>query len=472
MNAVPTIDPSISAIFGEEFDSEPDHTEPEHPVLDDERLRPSGFLEWFAVAQTALPALLFLPGSQALRLPIRVGAYMLPLVGLGLWWLRASGDRPRHPAQSWLLGIGVYLGLMILHPLTNSLEAGVAQTLLYVSIFCPLFWAPSFVDRPRVLVRILAILLVCNGLNSVVGVLQVYDPDRWMPRELSFVFTANGDALAAATYEGPDGRRIVRPPGLFDTPGAVCGAGTIAALLGLIFALERLQWWKRAIALGLSLAGVSAIYLSHVRANFVVTLGMMAAYVIMLAIQGQKQRALSFVGLGGVVVVVGLAAATMLGGASISERFSTLLEEDPRELYFKSRGIQVQYGLDQLAVEYPFGAGLARWGMMRGYFGDPSNLNSTELWAEVQPNAWILDGGVVLLGLYTVALLIVLRFETGLVRTLWFPEDRRWASAVCAANLGTLALVLTFVPFTTQVGTQFWFLEGALLGALVHRPRQ
>jgi hypothetical protein len=132
----------------------------------------------------------------------------------------------------------------------------------------------------------------------------------------------------------------------------------------------------------------------------------------------------------------------------------------------------VQYGLDQLAVEYPFGAGLARWGMMRGYFGDPSNLNSTELWAEVQPNAWILDGGVVLLGLYTVALLIVLRFETGLVRTLWFPEDRRWASAVCAANLGTLALVLTFVPFTTQVGTQFWFLEGALLGALVHRPRQ
>jgi hypothetical protein len=90
----------------------------------------------------------------------------------------------------------------------------------------------------------------------------------------------------------------------------------------------------------------------------------------------------------------------------------------------------------------------------------------------VQPNAWILDGGVVLLGLYAVALLAALRFDVGLVRTLWFREDRRWASAVCAVNLGTLALVLTFVPFTTQVGMQFWFLEGALLGALVDRPRQ
>jgi hypothetical protein len=343
---------------------------------------------------------------------------------------------------------------------------------LYVSIFCPLFWVPSYVTRPRLLARVLAILLVCNGINAVVGVLQVYDPDRWMPRELSFAFTPNGDALAAATYEGPDGRRIVRPPGLFDTPGAVCGPGTIAALLGLVFALERLQWWKRAVALGLSLAGVSAIYLSHVRANFVVTLAMMAAYVIMLALQGQKQRASSFVGLGGGIIVGALAVATILGGESIGTRFSTLLEEDPRELYFKSRGIQVQYGLNQLAVDYPFGAGLARWGVMRRYFGDPSNLDSTQLWAEVQPNAWILDGGVVLLGLYAVALLAALRFDVGLVRTLWFREDRRWASAVCAVNLGTLALVLTFVPFTTQVGMQFWFLEGALLGALVDRPRQ
>jgi hypothetical protein len=448
--------------------------QPEPEVsLDEEPLAPSGFLEWFVVAQTAIPALLFLPGSQALRLPIRIGAYLLPLAGLLVWWLYRSGWQTMiHPARPWLLAIAGYLGLMILHPLTNSLEAGVAQTLLYVSIFCPLFWMPAFVDRPQQLVRIMAILLVCNGVNSLVGVLQVYDPDRWMPRELSFVFASDSNALAAATYVGPDGRRIVRPPGLFDTPGAVCGPGTIAALLGLVFALERMRWWKRAAALALALAGVAAIYLSHVRANLVVTVGMMAAYLVMLAVQGQKQRAATFASAAVGIIAVGLAAATLLGGESIERRFSTLLEEDPRDLYFASRGQQVQYGLDRLAVDYPFGAGLARWGMMRSYFGDPANLDSSRLWAEVQPNAWILDGGLVLLALYSVALLVALRFELGLVGSLLLPGDRLWAAAVAAANVGTLALVLTFVPFTTQVGIQFWFLEGALVGALGQRPRR
>ena len=185
----------------------------------------------------------------------------------------------RHPADAWLFWVLLCLSLMILHPLTNSLTAGVGQTGLYLAIFCPLFWAPGFVDRPRQLVRILAILLVCNGVNSVVGVLQVYDPDRWMPRELSSLITSNPTAMQVATYIGRDGRRIIRPPGLFDTPGAVCGAGTIAALLGLIFALQPFAWWKRGLSpCCSSLAGVSAIYLSYVRANMVITVGMMAVY--------------------------------------------------------------------------------------------------------------------------------------------------------------------------------------------------
>ncbi len=40
---------------------------------------PRGFAEWFAISQTLLPALMFLPGSQAYRLPIRVGAYAISL---------------------------------------------------------------------------------------------------------------------------------------------------------------------------------------------------------------------------------------------------------------------------------------------------------------------------------------------------------------------------------------------------------
>src|ERR671931_1989571 len=65
------------------------------PPLDRERLRPSGFAEWFALSQTLLPALLFLPGSQAFRLPVRVGAYAISLYAFAMWWFR----RARRPAN-------------------------------------------------------------------------------------------------------------------------------------------------------------------------------------------------------------------------------------------------------------------------------------------------------------------------------------------------------------------------------------
>jgi hypothetical protein len=361
---------------------------------------------------------------------------------------------------------------MILHPLTNSVEAGVAQTLLYFSIFCTVFWVPGFVDRPNQLVRVLAILLVCNGINSIVGVLQVYAPETFMPRELSFAFGRNTNALAAATYVGPDGRLIVRPPGLFDTPGAVCGPGTIAALLGLVFALQPFVWWKRLGALALSVAGIAAIFLSHVRANLVVTLIMMATYAALLTVIGERKRMTAFVGLCGALCAVGLTAATVLGGDSITERFSTLLDEDPRGVYYASRGQQIEYAFDHLAVEYPAGAGLGRWGMMRAYFGNPANLDSSELWAEVQPNAWIVDGGWFLLILYSLALAAAIWHGAALVRRLLHREDQLWAAAVVAVSVGTVALVFSFVPFATQVGLQFWFLEGVLHGTMGSRPQE
>ena len=80
----------------------------------------------------------------------------------------------------------------------------------------------------------MTLLLVCNGVNACVGVLQVYDPGRWMPHEMSRIVTESAFGLGAVTYQGPNGL-IVRPPGLFDNPGAVAGPGMYAALLGLVF---------------------------------------------------------------------------------------------------------------------------------------------------------------------------------------------------------------------------------------------
>jgi len=311
------VHPDLAAYYASRSPRAPapsdDPSEPAGPTLDEENVRPSNFAEWFAISQTLLPALLLVPGSQAYRLPLRVGAYAISLVAFVLWWFDRGGRRHgKHPAERFLLLVLVVVGLQIAHPDTNSLLAGLAQAGLYFAIFCPLFWARGYVHTRRQLVRVLVVLLICNGVNAVVGVLQVYDPNRWMPTLSEFYSsgTAATNAMrGAVTYTGANGEQIVRPPGLFDTPGAVCGAGTIAALLGLIFFLEPLAWWKRLVALAMSGAGIAAIYLSHVRVSFVITIGMMTAYAAMLAIQDQKARLTKFAGLSAAIVAGSLVVA-------------------------------------------------------------------------------------------------------------------------------------------------------------------
>jgi hypothetical protein len=436
---------------------------------------PSGFAEWFALGFTFLPAILYLPGSQSYRLIARAGAYGISIAAFAIWFFDRGGRKQtKHPAERWLMMVTAWLVIMIAHPKTASVPLGAIQVALYFSILCPLLWVPAYVSRRRDLIRILAVILICNGLNSAVGVLQVYDPQRWMPRQLSIMYQgeAGRNALAAATYVGPNGREILRPPGLFDTPGAVCGAGTLAALLGLIFFLEPIDWWKRLAALGFAIIGLTAIYLSHVRSSFVVTLAMMAFYVALVTLQQQRKRAVGFVGVAVAIVTVALSIATILGGESVQNRFATLISDDPRTTYYQSRGVQVEYAFTDLMQQYPFGAGMARWGMVGFYFGSNTGaLDEDVVFAEVQPNAWILDGGWPLLLLYAIALMATVAFDLRLVRSLADPADRLLAAIVVATNFGTLAFVFTFVPFSTAAGMQFWFLEGALHGAMANRPR-
>jgi len=165
-----------------------------------------------------------------------------------------------------------------------------------------------------------------------------------------------------------------------------------------------------------------------------------------------------------VLIGAAFSVALFLGGGSIGERFATLWTTNPAELYYANRGNQLEHGLTELLIEHPFGAGLARWGMMRHYFGDPGNLNSPPIWAEVQIPAWILDGGFVLVLLYAGALITSLR--QAMILALTSPSEEIWmvAALVLAVNAGTVALTFGFTPFTTQHGLQYWLLSGALLG--------
>lgn len=426
-----------------------------------------GFPEWFVISQTALPAILYLPNTQALRLPLRVASFGISLAAL-VWWLGKRKRNSRaHPATHWLLLAVVYLVLMIFHPTTNTTMAGLAQTMLYLSVLAPAFWASAMVRSPQQLMRLLVILLVCNGINSLVGVLQIYNPAYWMPEEFSSVATSLKYGLSNFTYINSAGQLAIRPPGLFDTPGAVCGPGMVAGVLGLIFALSPITWWKRMLALGASITGVAAVYYSQVRTALLIMMVMILVYTgIIWFIQKQKSRAIAFVGIAGLLLVVLFSFTIVRSGAIANKRFAALAQGNPITVYYQAkRGDQLENAFTSLLPQYPLGAGLGRWGMMRLYFGDESNLDSPQIWAELQLPAWILDGGIILMVLYCLALLATTLYEFRIAKKSRNTKLASLVPIVIAINMGTLALVFGFTPFTTQLGLQYWFLAGALHGA-------
>ncbi|MEP7340601.1 MAG: hypothetical protein ABI977_22915 [Acidobacteriota bacterium] len=428
-----------------------------------------GFAELFVISQTAFPALLFLPGTQSIRLPLRVAPFAVSLAALA--WMfnqRRARTTASHPATLWLVMVMIWLALMILHPTTNTTMAGTAQMLLYLSVLAPLFWAPGMVRQTRQLDRLLAILLVCNGVNSLVGVLQVYYPETWMPAEFSQVLAAQGyEVETALGYLNDAGRVIIRPPGLYDMPGAVCGAGIIAGFLGVVFFLRPLRLWQRMGSLGFAVLGVMAIYFSQVRTSLLILGGMTIVYTLILgAFQKRRMLALVMVVVAGAVGTIGYTSSSSVGGQAVSNRFGTLTEGDPLTVYYLSlRGPQLEYALTTLLPAYPAGAGLGRWGMMRAYFGNEANKDSPKIWAELQLPAWILDGGIVLVLLYVIALCVTAAYELRLARRAKAPELRECGAIILAVNLGVLAITFGFTPFTTQLGMQYWFLAGALYGA-------
>jgi hypothetical protein len=423
-----------------------------------------GFPEWFIISQMVIPALLYLPGSNAYRLPIRVAPFAISLLGFLYLPVKSANPVKAHPARRWLIAAMAYLGAMMFHPNTNSFLSGAAQVMLYLCVMAPLFWVPPLIRDSRHLVRLLSILLVCNGINAAVGILQVYDPDHWMPAEISKIVQESYD-INSLSYTRPDGKVIIRPPGLSDNPGAVCGPSMVAAMLGLSFCVSPISLWKKGLCLIFGLAGVMAIYLSLVRTSLLIVIASLVIYLGILVLQNNWTKAAWFLVLIGAIAFVSFSGALVLGGESIVNRFETLVEDDPITVYYSAgRGGQLEDAFTKYLFDYPLGAGLGRWGMMRYYFGNPWSRHSPALWAELQFPAWILDGGIILTALYCFALLATALYEYRLARS-GDPSLRAWAAIIFAINGGTLGLLFGFTPFTTQGGLQYWFLAGALAGA-------
>ena len=423
---------------------------------------PWGFAEFFIISQTALPALLYLPGTQSFRLGIRFSAFAISLAALA-WHLVQPSRTKSHPATPGVVTIILLLGVMLGHPSTPSIVGGFAHIAVYVAVLAPVLWAPAFVRSPEHFARLMGLLLICSGINSLVGVLQVYDPVTWMPSEFSRVITEGAVGLGPVTYVGPNGKLVIRPPGLFDTPGSVAGPGMFAALLGAVFGLSAIALWKRAAAFVLAGAGVAAIYLSHVRVSLVILVLMIAAYGAILFAQRRVTKAATFAVLAASLIAGSFVVAVTLGGETVVARVMSLFAEDPVSVYYRARGAQLDYTLSEMLYEFPFGAGIGRWGMAAGYF---NHSNVPNLWAEIQITGWLIDGGVLMVALYTGTLVYASLFDARVAIKASTPRLAACGAVVFAANLGTLVMIISFTPFVTQIGIQYWFLAGALQGVV------
>ena len=125
--------------------------------------------------------------------------------------------------------------------------------------------------------------------------------------------------------------------------------------------------------------------------------------------------------------------------------------------------------MSELLYEFPFGAGLGRWGMMQVYFGNGVLWQAPPIHVEIQLTGWLLDGGIPLWLLYGGALFMAVRFS---YRHAIDAATKTWQDAaviVLCLQLILIALCMTGPVFNTQLGIMFWAITGALYGATLRR---
>src|SRR5262245_41884046 len=185
---------------------------------------------------------LFIPGAQAYRTIVRAMPYVVSGAALVYYFHQGTGERLPDSAK-WLGASFVLLLFNLLHETAQPMAGG-AQLVFQICISAPAFWMARSVRSETQLRRVVWIIFGASALGSVVGVLQVYFPARFMPPEFSVLARSlNPDIISALTYVGADGREIVRPPGLSDLPGGAAVAGMMTMIVGLALALGRDQKW-------------------------------------------------------------------------------------------------------------------------------------------------------------------------------------------------------------------------------------
>jgi len=295
---------------------------------------------------------------------------------------------------------------------------------------------------------------------------------RFQP-PLSAVIMANRrEFLDAFQIQLASGERVFRPMGLTDSPGGASFAGMYSVLLGtgMILSPKPAFFGARVIAVASMVAGMMCIYLCQIRSILVMTGVCVVTLLGLLLLTGRITRLVGLLGTIGVVVPGAFTLAFAIGGKSMTDRMSTLVEADPGSVYYQHRGRFFTSLVKRYLPLYPLGAGLGRWGMVHAYFG-----NATDgLWVEIQWTAWLFDGGVPLIFLYVTAILMAswgcLKIALGKVGSSE-PSLSLWGAVLVAYNVGSIAVCFNYPLFAGTSGVEFWVLNMAVLCAAYNTDR-
>jgi hypothetical protein len=411
-------------------------------------------------AEFACQVALLFPQLAGFRILFRSAPFVFSLMLLALPGKSFEHHPARYPAMA-IIGI---LLVSMLHPLTNSVAAGIATVFLNFAILSPIFWVPRLRLGTDAIHRLVLFFWAFQTASAAVGALQVYFPGRFEPATSTVL---SDSTLAALKITLADGTRVFRPMGLTDSPGGAGVGGMYSVLFGIALWLERPRLLFRIVLLCSMGIGLFALYLCQVRSLLVMLVPAFLASVASQLSQRRLGRVAAIVAPLVLTALVAFAFAVAIGGDTVTRRLSTLIEGDPRSVYYSNRGFFIEQTFRDLVPQYPFGAGLGRWGMMYSYFGNQYNAESPPIWAEVQWTAWLLDGGVPLMIAGCLAVLLAVReaFRAAVSRLPSMRELSGLSGIALGYSLGIAALTFNACPFTGTVGLDFWLLNAAFFTA-------
>jgi hypothetical protein len=417
-----------------------------------------GWLYLYIILQVLCQLALLLPSAGPVRVVLRSAAF-----GTSLLLFVIIPGSPLYPnsVRSLLVIVMVILGISWLNPEGGGFVAATAHWVFHLAIVAPMFWVARLRIDERSTQRLIILMWLFYAASASVGVLQATFPGFLQPRLAAIAAEGNLHQIGALSLQLSSGEWIIRPMGLTDSAGGAGYGGFYAVLLGLGVFLARPFNGARIAGLFSMLAGATAIYLCQIRALLVMLGVCLLALIAITGVAGKMSRALVIFSMAAIVAVLAFLRASELGGESVTGRISSLMAEDAATVYYRNRGVFIEHTLVELLPEYPFGAGLGRWGMMSRYFA----TSGSELWAEVQWTGWLFDGGVLLLVVYPTALIMTTvgaaRLALRTVHSFLGP----WAGIVFAYDIGALALTFSYPNFMATAGAEFWLLNAALFQA-------